>query len=155
MIHTTVVGKSGRTWIIEMQVNAADRIHVTNNSTNTTKQGGGNGYGGATITFKTTDGEFAANCPWHSNAESLLSDTNLDLRSLHMTSVTVSTERAKDLSSHKGGEVLYEETVPVLGVFNRGEQIAQALADLYKKPLWCYSKSSSGSSYRLIEPKGN
>lgn len=156
--YKQVKGTSGRTWFVGLIPNAASETLVTNNASNTTRKGGGNGFGGATIYFKIDDGsEFEAHGPWHANAEALFADTGLDVRSLHLTRGIISTEcefttNGPHYREHTG-EILYSEDKPVMGEFKRIEKIAQALADLHGKKLFVSSWSEGGSWHGWVDPK--
>lgn len=150
-----VKGKSGKTWFIGLIPNAASQVYVTNNPSNTTGKGGGYGFGGATISFPCEDGTvFDAHGPWHGNSEGLYDDTGLDIRTLHLTRVEVSSDREFDdhFRAVMTGEIYYREIEPVMGDFYRGKRIGQAIADLHDKSVWVYSESEGGSSTSKIDP---
>lgn len=156
IVYRKIEGKSGKTWLVSLIPEAASKLYVTNNVENTTGKGGGYGFGGASISFTIDDGsEFEAHGPWHSNAEALFDDTGLDIRHLHLTRVTVCEKREFVEGSFKSvpaGEIYYQEEVPAMGTFHRGQGIAQAIADLYGKPVMLLSESSGGSSFGPVKP---
>lgn len=155
-VFRKVTGKSGNTWLVKVVPPAGSKVYRTNNPENTTGKGGGYGFGGATISFTTVDGEFKAHGPWHSNAEALYEDTELDIRHLHLTRVWVAEGAGFEEGSYKTvphGEVYYRENVPAMGEFHRGKAIGQAIANLYQKRVFVYSESDGGSSCTPINPE--
>lgn len=154
--YRKIPGKSGKTWLVGIIPQAAEKLYVTNNPANTTGKGSGYGFGGATIFFTTDEGEFEAHGPWHSNAEALFDDTGFDVRSLHLTRVWVAEGREYENVYSKPtpkGTVYYQEDAPAMGTFKRGKRIAQAIADLYQTEVVLYSESNGGSSCGFVKPR--
>ena len=50
-------------------------------------------------------------------------------------------------------DVLYIEKEPILGSFNRGEILAQEMANKLEKQVMYYSQSMGGSSCGPVKPK--
>jgi len=149
--YKKVIGKSGRIWLYAIQDNPADNIYVS---------GGKNsdGFGGRTLSFTLEDGTIEElKAPWHTNSDDLYSNTGVDLRDKHLTFVVVGKGR-KTYRTRQGWvdkiiEVLYQDEKPTIGEFDRGEKLAQPIANKLKQTIYCYSQSQGGSSNSPIEPK--
>lgn len=145
--YTFAVGRSGRTWLIADTPNPADHIYVSDPRSQ--------GFGGATLTFELINGErISLKGPWHSNSESLYSDTGIDVREQHLTFVVVSKRRVYHNGITTMCDVLYQDERPTVGAFKRGESIARAFADELGVPVICYSQSDGGSSIGPVSPTG-
>jgi len=142
--HKKYIGKSGRTWIVANVENAGADIHVSDPNPNS------QGYGGSSLKFLLEDGSFEElQGPWHANSDALYADTGVDVRDKHLTIGVISKNRKDGFLIG----ILYLETVPELGVFDRTNKIAQKLANMHKKTLYLYCRSSGGSSCGPIEPE--
>jgi len=149
--YKKVIGKSGETWLYAIQDNSADNIYVSDKNPNS------DGFGGRTLEFILEDGTILPlKAPWHSNAGALFNDTGIDLRDKHLTFVVIALDRK--MKSTKRGyliemiEVIYKDEHPIISEYNRGEKIAQKLANELNRPVICYSQGISGSSNGMIEP---
>jgi hypothetical protein len=139
-------GKSGRRWLVADQEAAAENVYV---------EGGPNsdGFAGATLTFPLANGgELRLKGPWHGNAQALYEDTGVDVRNTHRTFVVIS----RDLE-HQGNktvmvDVLYQDEVPTLGSFHRGDTIARDMARKLGESVVRFSQSSGGSCTGLVRP---
>lgn len=146
--YTAIEGESGRIWLVADQPNAADNVYVSDPCPKS------QGFAGRILTFKLKDGFIRLQGPWHSNSDSLLADTGLDIRDQHLTFVVISKER--EMGEHfeaimKG--ILYIDPEPMLGSFKRGELAAKRFANSTGQPVWCYSESQGGSSGpNLVSP---
>lgn len=149
--YKKVIGKLGKIWLYAVQDNPADNIYVS---------GGKNsdGFGGRSISFTLEDGTIEElSGPWHTNSDDLYNNTGIDLRDKHLTFVVIGKGR-KTLRTKQGWvdiilDVLYKDDKPTIGKFERGEVIAQKLANKLKQTVYCYSQSQGGSSNSPIEPK--
>lgn len=126
------------TWIVKTDVpNPGDHIYVADPN-----PGSMRGFGGARLVFYTVQGDSAGfTGPWHSNSKAFTKDTGIDLTGLHLTRVM--------LTSPTAG-VVYMESEPVLGDFDRGKTLAEnlsaALGDILKVDI----ESAGGScSYHV------
>lgn len=149
--YKKIIGKSGRVWLYAIQDNSADNIYVS---------GGENsdGFGGRTLSFTLEDGTIEKlKGPWHSNSDALYGDTGVDLRDKCLTFVVISESRNRiqieRIYYTKMVNVLYKDTKPTIGKFERGRIIAQKLANKLKQTIYCYSQSQGGSSNSAIEQK--
>jgi hypothetical protein len=137
-------GKSGRTWLVADQPNAADNIYCSNPG-----NGPGNGFGGAKLSLALVEGGFfVLNGGWHSNSDSLFRDTGIDLRSKHLTQVVVGRNRTTN-SNHETiiTDVLYWEKEPLVGSFYRYKEICDQVIQEYNLDnLVYYMESQDGSS---------
>lgn len=140
--YTLFKGKSGRIWLVADQPNAADNIYVSD------PKRGSEGFAGRVITFKLGGGSsISLQGPWHSNSESLLDDTGVDIRDQHLTFVVISRER--EIGEHYEPimkDILHIDSKPTIGSFQRGGHMAQRFAKKLGGPIWCYSESTGGSS---------
>ena len=141
------VGKSGRTWLVADQPDAASNIYVTNNAANTTERRGFQGFGGATLVMPLVEGgEFELHGGWHSNADALFEDTGEDVRDKHSTFVVVAKDRRLEDWRTILTDVVYQDAEWTLGRFDRGRAIAKRLQEELDCPLILYSESMGGSS---------
>jgi len=151
--YRKIVGKYGHIYLYAIQPNPADNIYVSGSSDDISK-----GFGGRTLSFTLEDGTIEKlNAPWHTNSGDLFNHTGIDLRGKHLTFVVVSKER-KTIQTERGYttkmvDVLYEDDTPIIGKFERGEIIAQKIADELQQAVYCYIESQGGSSNGLREPK--
>jgi hypothetical protein len=165
----TIESAKGHTYIIPTDVlNIADHVHVDTHDPKS------DGYGGRTLEFELENGEiYMAKGPWHSSGSVLL-DVGLDVRDLHMTMLTLWSTKKEEVT-HKGyitdeetgkltwtdvtrtidvkDEIIYEEKLPVLGMFMRGERVAAAYAKATGKTIYYRSESYGGASQQLITPE--
>lgn len=137
-------GRGGRIWLVSDQPNAADNVYVSNKNNNP-----GKGFGGARLTMLLVDGgEFVLNGGWHSNADSLYTDTGIDVRDTCLTRVIIGKNRTSD--PHYITiitDVLYFEHIPHLGIFNRKDALCEeAMTRFNLDNVIYYSKSKGGSS---------
>lgn len=155
--YRKVVDDNGTVWLIPISgdiawgvkgfPNVADGIHTDYPDDKRSL-----GYGGSTVEFMLVDGTtYTAKGPWHSNSMGLYERTGVNVSDLHLTQVTISLD-AGEAFMQPGNDVVYAESEPVLGPFMRGERIAQQLADVLDKPLYCVSKSTGGGSARWHKP---
>lgn len=150
------VGKSGTTWIIPpagRKFRATD-IHCRDEKDPRRSEG----YGGRTLEFPLVDGSVCAlQGPWHSNADSLFEDTGIDLREQHQTWVVVA--RRQEHRRHMARaylDIVHVDPEPVEGHFDRGQHLAEKLADELCEPLTVYRESRGGASMGgYIPPKMN
>ena len=122
------------------------------------------GFGGAVLTFKLTDGtEVKVKGPWHSNSSALYTSTGIDLRNKHKTWGLVALQReyrplpknvSGNSSYYRFVDVLHLDTEPVVGAFNRIREIAQVAANEMDQPVFYYSESRGGSSCGPCIPSG-
>lgn len=145
------VGKSGNTWLVAVQENAAANVYVTNNPANTTSRNQGfEGFGGSTLSFPLTDGTvFEAHGPWHTNSDALYEDTGVDVRNRHFTWVALGMDRDHIDSATIIRGVVYKDEQPTLGSFNRYKEIIK----LHPEALVYFMESEGGSSSGAISEK--
>ena len=141
-LYNKYVGKSGNTWLVAQQEQAAEEVYVTNNPANS----GGEGFGGATLSMPLVEGGvFLLRGGWHTNADSLFKDTGVDVRNTHRTFVVLSKERD---STNDGSwrtvmrGIVYKDSEPVLGSFDRYKELIKQ----HPEAKFYYSKSKGGSS---------
>lgn len=136
------IGKDGRIWLVADQENAAANVYVEGGP-------GSDGFGGATLTFPLVDGtEIKLKGPWHVNSNGLFDATGVDVRDKHYTFVVVSRRRESgERYETIMADVLYKDTEPTLGTFDRGKEIARGLlSSLSLNSVVLYSASEGGSS---------
>lgn len=148
--------ETGLVWLYPVNVpNPGDFIHVWNPAENRNRPSF-QGYGGSTLTFELEDGTmFKCIGPWHSNSEALERSTGINLRDKHMTFVVISHERTSEKGTYRSvmKDVIYMDTEPTIGAFERGKEMAQTLANELDKEVYLYSKSSGGSSNGPVYPE--
>jgi hypothetical protein len=147
------IGKSGNTWLVADQQDAADNIYVTNNPSNS----GGQGFGGAHLNFELVDGsQFVLKGGWHVGSDGLYKDTGVDVRGRCYTQVVIGEyyTHGKGWDDETIQDLLYYEEHPVLGSFSRGDSIAQGYADKFNHPVYYYNSSKGGSCRKYVHPTG-
>lgn len=144
--YTMYQETSGKRWLVANQENAADNIYV---------EGGRNseGFGGRLIKFTLTDlTEVELQGPWHTCAEALFAATGVYVNHLHKTYGAIALERGGGWPDTILNKVLFMDSQPVIGHFNRIERIAQEFANKYKKTVYYFSESASGSCCGPVDP---
>jgi len=147
-IYKKIKGKRGN-WYIALQENAADNIyHGYSDGTYS------EGFGGRTLTFKLEDGtEDKVQGPWHSNDDSLFSDTGYDIRDKHLTRGIISKGKEGNFYKEVYKDVVYYDEKPVLGEFDRIPKMAQKLANELNCELYYSVKTSGGGSSFFVKPE--
>lgn len=111
------------------------------------------GYGGRNMDFLTKDGVITIQGPWHGNADALFDATGIDIRDRFWTWGVIAMGR-----SYSNNQTIYKDVIYIdpddgkIGLFDRVELIAKAKADELNKPVYCYRKSSGGSSEGPVLP---
>lgn len=142
------IGKSRSIWYIADCEEKAAHVFCSNNDKH--------GFGGSELNFPLKDGAVdVVKGPWHGNADSLYSDTGIDIRHLHYTQGIIS--EGRDSTGAPSyftimREVLYRDFVPIMGSFHRVVEMAMNMAKKMDKELYCYSESRGGSSCGLVYP---
>lgn len=149
--YRKVIGKSGRIWLYAIQGNSADNIYVSGSKNS-------DGFGGRTLSFTLEDGSIEElKGPWHTNSDDLYNNIGIDLRNKHLTFVVISESRNRIQIERryytKMVNVLYKDIKSTIGRFDRGEKIAQKIANKSQQCIYCYTQSQGGSSNFSIEPK--
>jgi len=139
-------GKKG-IWLVADQPNAGDNIYFCNFDPKS------QGFGGRTLHFNLVDGtEIDLPAPWHSNCDYLFRDAEVDIRDKHLTFVVIAKKREYNGRQTIYKDIVYADSKPQIGYFNRGEQLAKQLAKQLSIMLFCYSESQGGSSSSPIYP---
>lgn len=150
--YRKLIGKSGLTWLVSTSPNGGDEVYVEGSPSD----GYFKGFGGATLTFKLEDGTtIDLKGPWKSNTGALLADTGYDATATHLTFVVVAKSREYPWDAYRVvmRDVLYKDTEWTTGEFNRGDEIAQRIADETGEIVMLYSESQGGSSCGQVKPK--
>jgi len=149
--YRKVVGKTGRTWLVstDSMEGEADHIYVEGSPKDYPR-----GFGGDTLKFRLVDGSVKVlTGPWQSNSEALFADTDIDVRDKHRTFVVVGERWEFEGVTRTIKNVLYiDRPGSVIGRFDRGDEIAQNVADRCQRPVVLYSRSSGGSSSKTVNP---
>ncbi len=144
------VDKSGKRWLVADQPDCASNVYV---------EGGpnSNGFGGRELSFTLVDGSILKlKGPWHTNADSLFQATGVDVRDKYLTYGVVAEKR--EYRKKDGGmratliSILHQDAKPVIGKFNRIQQIALGIAKKLNQTVQYYSESAGGSSCGPISP---
>lgn len=158
--YKKLIGKSGRTWLVSIQDDAAGNVYVSANpKENTPGYKGFQGFGGRTLHFVLEDEtKLDLTGPWHSNASALFEDTNYDVRDKHLTFGVVGLGR--EWKTERGccgpvtiTNVIYKDSDWIIGEYNRINKIAQELANKLNKTVIKFVKSHGGSSCGPVEPE--
>jgi hypothetical protein len=149
------IGKSKRRWVVSAtDENQGEHIYLDGGR-------GSQGFGGRLMRFQLAPwGYVEFEGPWHSNATDFFRDTGIDVRNKFHTfgvigrrclSAIDNSGRKRDLIE----DVLYFDSAPVLGSFNRIRELAQKMADELGVSVYCYDSSLGGSSqgYRYPSEK--
>ena len=140
--------KSGRRYLVADQPNSADNIYVEGDQ-------GSDGFSGRTLTFPlVTGGEIRLKGPWHTNSEDLFKNTGIDVCSKHLTFVVVGLGRGTIQPGWRMviREVIYKDEQPVMGRYDRGDTIAQKVANERGKTVFMYKRSTDGSICCPVHP---
>ena len=141
-----VIGKSGKTWLYADQENPADNLYVEGEK-------GNDGFSGRTLVFKLVDGgKVELKGPWHANSGAFFQDTGIDTMNKYLTYAVVGLGRGGVYKSYIK-DVIYKDKEPAVGEFNRGQKIAQSLANKVGGQVYCFVKTSGGSSCEAICPE--
>lgn len=150
----THVGNSGRTWLvpaITVLPNRADHIYVTAYAD---PKKAGEGFGGATLFMPLISGRtFALRGGWHTRADTLYDDTNIDVRNSRLTYGAVALHRSYTTGMELVG-LLYADKSPQLGYDDRIIKIAQKIANERNEPVFYSYLSAGGGSSAQIKPEG-
>lgn len=137
------VGRSGTIWLVGISEDQGNAVYV---------QGGPNsdGFGGRVLTFRLENGcdSISLKGPWHTNPSSLLSDTGIDVRDKFYTFGVVGEGREYPAIT----KLLWFDTEPVIGSFDRVKQKAQEIANERGQTVFYYMESRGGSSCGAIDP---
>lgn len=145
-------GKGERTWFVADQIDAASNIYV-HDPTDEGKPASMRGFAGRTLTLITVEGEeLSVRAPWHSNAEALFKDTGVDVRGTHRTFVVIANERDYSEGRTVLRDIILKDESPRLGPFDRGRWVAQGIANVMGRHVFCYDESSGGSSLGPVFP---
>jgi hypothetical protein len=151
--YKKITTKKGRIWLVAVQPNEADNIYVeAHASENGPGYKGSRGFGGRTLSFKLDTGEtIELKGPWHSNAKALYEATGYDIRDKHRTFGVV----AMRYESPYLRDVVYKDDGPTIGTYSRVDDIAQEIANHYKRRVYVYVRSEGGSHRGPVDPEGN
>jgi len=109
------------------------------------------GFAGRTITFPLIDGGSVSLIgPWHTNAHAQFADTGVDLRDKHYTKGLIAGQRLS-CWPYEFDDVIYYEEEPIIGTFNRIEEMCKKLVKGQGKALFYYSESFGGSTSGLCD----
>lgn len=156
MKHKKLVGKK-YTWYVGMIENEADEIYVDPADPKS------DGFAGRTLNFELEDGTVdKVKGPWHSNSSALLEDTEYDIKDKHHTKVVISYELLRQSSPLYDKQhyplstphnIIYKESDFNLGVFDRGEEMAQELANTQNVKVYYTITTKGGRSQGFKGPQ--
>lgn len=138
--HKYPGSRPGSLWLVADQPNAGDNIYWYPNDPKS------QGFGGATLTFITVEGEelHLKGC-WHSNSDSLFKDTGVDCRHLYRGWFII----AKDGEYTEGGvlmkDILFDQP-PHIGTYEGYNVAAKWISRLLQIPVFVHHQSHGGSS---------
>ena len=134
--------------------NPADNVFFGNPNWGKPGHRRSNGFGGSILEFTLDDfSTIKIAGPWHGNADSMFVDTGLDLRDKHLTWGIVAKTKLESGWNQPllYKDVLHLDTEPVVGTFDRIEDLAKK----FVKELGCvvyYHRESCGGSHTGSEP---
>ena len=147
-------GRSGRTWLVADQPNAADHIFVSD--VYPPGYRGFKGFGGSKLVFKIVgQDEVTLIGPWHTNSHAFFEDTGIDIMDKSLTFVVVARHReaVKDSWDTRLSGILYiDPEGGLIGQFERGERIAEVYADKMGEEVVLHSDSLGGSFTGKVKP---
>lgn len=140
-------GKNGRLWLVGTCKDKGGAIYCSGGPDS-------QGFGGATLEFVLANGlgSIKLKGPWHANPNSMFEDTGVDFRNHSLTYGVIGTGR----KSKPGGMqsiitgLVYFDTEPTLGPYDRIELLAKELSDNAEIPLCYYFSSQGGSSCGFV-----
>jgi hypothetical protein len=144
-----------KTWYVSLDDNAGDHIYCTpEHCENEPGYKGFQGFGGATLRFELEDGTVDnIKGPWHSNSDALYCDTKHDIRDKHITQGIIAKERIhKDYYTSIYKKIIHYDIEPVIGLFNRIEDIAQQYANDNDCDVYYAVRSDGGGSSGCCKP---
>lgn len=133
-------------------------LYTPDNASNTFCSGGpgSRGFGGSTVRFKLFNGlgHIDLKGPWHSNTDSLLRDTGIDIRDKFRKWGCIGTGRDFDQNTNANRitDLIWFDADITIGTFDRIEEYAQKLADERNQTLYYYEESEGGSSWAIATP---
>ena len=148
-LWSKVVDDKGWVWYIPEDIdNKGDHIHVSTPNKN--------GYAGSTLQFTMNDGSVDKVVgPWHSNSESLLRNTGIDLKDTHYTRFIICENTKLRGNSVLEEGVLYD-TGWQLGYFDsqpNESEMAEFIGKGYQYTRYGVNGSMSGSVDKHLKVK--
>ena len=148
--YKKIIGKRGN-WYVAFQENEADNIYFASKSKEYS-----DGFAGATLSFELEDGTIdKIQGPWHSNSDGLFDDTGYDVRNKHLTKGIIAKNKTHGEWHHPDeySDVLHYDEVPVIGEYDRIENLAQMFANELNCKVYFAVKTGGGGSSHYKEPK--
>lgn len=146
----TYIDDDSNLWLIAEQPNMADNIYFCSFDPKS------EGFGGGTVMFNLLDGEtIELPGPWHSNADALFSVTGIDIRDRHLSYVVIAEQSEPVIGGYLDyifKNILYEDTEPTVGLFNRGTIMAREFAKKLGKPVFLLRVGTNGGSHGPVRP---
>jgi len=145
--YIPLITEDGCLWLVADQPNMGDNVYYCSFDPRS------RGFGGAILHFELVDGDsIGLPGPWHGNTESLFEDTGIDIRDTHLTFVVIAKSREFQGYQCILKDVLYMDSEPTVGKFDRGDTIAKEWANKLGTPVACYRQSCGGSSNGMVYP---
>lgn len=151
-VYTKHIGKSGSVWLVKHGKFAADNVYVSGGP-------GSQGFGGATLEFKLSDGTVEKLVgPWHCNASDLFKDTGVDIRNTHSSRVVIAKNVEYDRDSYYTKiftDVIVVEQEFQEGSFDRAEmrELAQKHANELGQKVYFFKETGGGAMGEWIKPE--
>jgi len=151
-VYRKHIGRSGNIWLEKVGKFAADNIYVSGDPNS-------KGFGGSLLSFQLDDGStIDLKGPWHSNANDMFKDTEVDLRNTYSSRVIISKSMIYEdvyMSGKVFKDVLYLEEEFTEGSFDRAETRAKAqkMANELGQTLYYFKESGGGSVGEYIKPE--
>jgi hypothetical protein len=148
--YKKIEGKN-KTWYVAIQGNSADNIYVDTHDPKS------EGFAGSTLEFQLEDGTIdKVKGPWHSNSESLLSDTGYDITDKHLTQGIIALDSTNKETGPWGvtihNDILHYDEIPVIGDFDRIPNMAQEFANKLNQPVYYAVITDGGGSSTWCKP---
>lgn len=142
--YKKIIDRKGYVWMIGSEC-TSDAIFVQSRD--------GLGFSGRSLEFLLEDGTSCTlKGPIHSNPEDLYRATGFDLRDQHSTMVKISSEVVFNYGQSEMLDILYEDKNFLVGPLDRGEKLAQELANNLDKQLFLQVTSKGGMYLKTINP---
>ncbi len=146
--YNRYIDATDRIWLVADQENAADNIYCSDGKHST-------GMEGRVIEFDLVDGSTVdIQGPRHSNSSALFAATGIDVRDKYSTFVVIALDMEYRVSISRPTmiDVQHLDKNWTIGEYERGDKLAQQIANKLNKTVYRYIKSKGGCTSGPIKP---